>query len=255
MFFDSIARHEDATLEPLTREEWFLNEIATEGYVPYGKNLLSGSLPTSTTDGIPGIPGFKFQWQYAVGNAQNITKNWQEAVSFNFIANASWVAPSKLVGQLTKCYRQTGTYILDKGGLDLNKLINGESIVLSYDIRANKPIYTKHFCRCTFSDGSPSVECFDSSVMYDIEPSENWTRIHQVGQLSDDWHEIINGDTTQNVKLYISVYTGADIVTDENDLEVNIRHMKLEYGTEATDYSLSDWDYDYLRIKPLSIGE
>lgn len=194
-----------------------------------GKNILRNGLPINsiTESNASGLTPAEAGWQYA--------RNGVNKVSFNVYAgqyfDVNFITSDGML-QLTKSYQTQG---VERHHADeLIDLIPLSNITLSFEIKSEAAFSI--LCKLHAMDSSnvDVMTCYDRTLTYDSAVSD-WTKVVINGTVPEDYREEFTNMDNKACRMLFQLSAGGVG-------HVYLRNFKLEYGDEATLFSLSDYD-------------
>lgn len=194
-----------------------------------GKNILRNGLPINsiTESNASGLTPAEAGWQYARNGVNKVSFNAYAGQYFdvNFITSDGML-------QLTKSYQTQGVerHYAD----ELIDLIPLSNITLSFEIKSEAAFSI--LCKLHAMDSSnvDVMTCYDRTLTYDSAVSD-WTKVVINGTVPEDYREEFTNMDNKACRMLFQLSAGGVG-------HVYLRNFKLEYGDEATLFSLSDYD-------------
>jgi hypothetical protein len=215
-----------------------------------GKNLFHNSKPICPKDEGGEILG----WTKAKANASSFVYEYVLGEYFKITLTPQVVEKNSATYQLSKEYKRNGSlYGNGNRGAEIKDIIGGVPITLSLEIKSNYRTNVFSAYKLTYNDGT---ENFQLNYLNEIiEPSDDWTKLSGTAILPENIKEMIEASNVKGVKFYIQLSLTDPVTETIPDAVYYLRNIKFEYGTEATDYSYSDWDEGYLNVEAPAVYE
>lgn len=217
------------------------NDISISEQTLSGKNLFHNGKPVQTWDDSDSLNG----WTRASTNVSNVVYNTvgNEYFSIKFTATAAETNSGAV--QFTKEYKRNGAvYLNGTHGGEIKDVISGSTCTVGLEVKANQKINVQtKFC-IQYQDSTPTLDFGTFTEV--VEPSENWEKLSFNVKFPDNYQTLIEEPNVKNVKWFIQFNIANPVTEDIPDVEYYFRNVQMEYGTEASDFMLSDWDKDYV---------
>ena len=219
-----------------------------------GKNLFHNGKPHQTVSNWDGTVENSPNGWTRITNAskgENILFDTLAGQYFHVKFDAKVSSSKPGLVQFEKEYKRNSSVYLDGAcGGEIKDIIGGQDVTLSLEVKTNQPIYVHKQLMVQFNDGTSNLTILDPSTSVSnppvVLPEDDWKKLTVTGKMPDAWQSLIKGTNVKAVVLMINIYLRDSVTEVISGVEYWMRNVKLEYGTEATDYSYSDWDEGYL---------
>ncbi len=182
-------------------------------------------------------------WTKSVGSGVNV--EWVGDKYIHMRAY-SWSisATDNKICQLNKYYKLNGEVYASQHGDEIADFVDGADGVISFEVKANNTVKITSTLLVSFNDGTPTIRTFESEQT--ISNDGEWHSFVVSDTVPNNWQTLVRQANVKNARMSVDIYTTTSTDISLGDLNVYVKNVKFEYGTEATPFSYSQADNTYM---------